>query len=286
MLEQRLLTIALTSSLFVLGAAAPTLAQGASGEVIQDAPIYLYPDATRTALRTAAVHTILRVITDVGEWLKVEYEDPQYGTRQGYVLAKHVRVNTPELRPMDLSVREPARIDQSVDQLPVGPPQPQSQRGAPRDGMQARPQIREGFWFNAGMGFGSLGCQDCEGRINGLSGGLSFGRAINGRLLLGVGTSGWAKSVDDEILTIGTLDARLRFYPARTSGFFLTGGVGLGSISYLGESDLGLGVILGVGWDIRVARNVSLTPFWNGFAMGNSNADANVGQLGVGVTIH
>jgi len=41
-----------------------------------------------------------------------------------------------------------------------------------------------------------------------------------------------------------------------------------------------------VGWDIRVGRNVSLTPFWNGFAMANDIADANVGQIGIGVTIH
>jgi hypothetical protein len=44
--------------------------------------------------------------------------------------------------------------------------------------------------------------------------------------------------------------------------------------------------MLGVGWDIRVGRNVSLTPFWNGFAMSNSNGDANVGQFGLGFTIH
>jgi len=41
-----------------------------------------------------------------------------------------------------------------------------------------------------------------------------------------------------------------------------------------------------VGWDIRVGRNVSLTPFSNGFAMANDIADANVGQIGIGVTIH
>ena len=29
-----------------------------------------------------------------------------------------------------------------------------------------------------------------------------------------------------------------------------------------------------------VAKKVSMSPFWNGFAMTYSNADANVGQLG------
>ena len=72
----------------------------------------------------------------------------------------------------------------------------------------------------------------------------------------------------------------------RTSGFFLTGGPGVGSIRYAGDSEFGVGVVLGIGWDIRVGRNVSLTPFYNGFAMSNSLVDANVGQLGLGVTIH
>jgi hypothetical protein len=44
--------------------------------------------------------------------------------------------------------------------------------------------------------------------------------------------------------------------------------------------------VFGVGWDIRVSRNVSLTPFYNGFAMQSDLVDANVGQIGLGVTIH
>jgi hypothetical protein len=144
------------------------------------------------------------------------------------------------------------------------------------DVVGGHPQTREGFWFNAGLGIGSLGCEDCGERENGLSGGV----------LLGVGTTGWAKSEAGETLTVGTLDARLRFYPARKSGFFVTGGLGLGAIRFAGESEYGLGLVLGVGWDIRVGRNVSLTPFYNGFAMRSDLADANVGQLGIGITIH
>lgn len=147
--------------------------------------------------------------------------------------------------------------------------------------------VRQGVWFNAGLGFGSLGCQNCDGeRESGLSGGLSLGGTLSDRVLIGVGTTGFAKSIEGETLTVGTLDARVRFYPARTKGLFLNGGVGLGSMSYAGESEFGLGIMLGAGWDIRVGKNVSLTPFWNGFAMSNANVDANVGQLGIGVTIH
>ena len=47
-----------------------------------------------------------------------------------------------------------------------------------------------------------------------------------------------------------------------------------------------LGRSFGLGWDIRVGRNVSLTPFYNGFAVQTANADGNVAQIGLGVTIH
>ncbi len=145
---------------------------------------------------------------------------------------------------------------------------------------------RKGFWLNAGMGYGSLGCEDCFEREGGLSGGLSLGGTITDRFLLGVGTSGWAKEVLGETLSAGTFDLRMRFYPARTSGFFLTGGIGAGSLSYADESELGVGLLIGLGWDLRVGRNISLTPFYNGFAMRNDNADANVGQIGIGITFH
>jgi hypothetical protein len=150
----------------------------------------------------------------------------------------------------------------------------------------ARSQTRQGVWFSGGLGFGSLGCDDCGTRESGLSGGLAVGGTISDRTLVGVGTTGFAKNVAGSTFTVGTLDARIRFYPVRTSGFFLNGGIGIGTISWAGESEIGMGLMLGLGWDVRVARNVSLTPFWNGSAMRNSNVNANFGQLGLGITVH
>lgn len=148
------------------------------------------------------------------------------------------------------------------------------------------PQTREGFWFNAGFGYGSLGCESCAGRASGLSGGLSLGGTMTPHVLLGFGTTGWTKSVGGERLSAGTLDLRTRYYPVTRSGFFLTGGIGVGSVSFAGDSESGVGVVIGVGWDIRVGKNTSLTAFYNGFAMSNADLDANVGQIGIGVTIH
>ena len=92
------------------------------------------------------------------------------------------------------------------------------------------PQTRSGFWFSGGLGYGSLGCDGCDGREGGLSGGLAFGGTLSDKVLLAVGTTGWSKSEFGGSLTVGTLDARIRFYPMVTSGFFLTGGLGLGSV--------------------------------------------------------
>lgn len=151
--------------------------------------------------------------------------------------------------------------------------------------------LRQGFWFSGGLGVGSLGCDDCSGRESGLSGGLGMGGSVSQKVLLGAGTNGWTKSEGGVDLTVGTLVALIRFYPSATGGFFLVGGLGLGSIpaeidGFGSDSETGAGALFGLGYDIRVGRNASLTPFWNGFAARTSNADANVGQLGLSVTLH
>lgn len=254
------------------------VASPATATVIADAPIYLKVGVT-TPLRVAAVGTRLRVLGESDGWTQVQFQDPQFGLRTGWVSSKLIRMEAPALEPMDLSVPKAPE--------PSAPPQ-----AAPAPRTQAAPRsddetpLREGVWFSIGFGYGTLGCQDCDERDSGLSGGLAVGGTLNQHVLIGVGTTGFARSYDGELLTAGTLDGRIRVYPSRRSGFFLNGGIGLGSLSYAGESEFGLGVMLGVGWDIRVGRNVSVTPFWNGSAMQNSTVDANFGQLGVGITIH
>src|SRR5690349_23877711 len=94
----------------------------------------------------------------------------------------------------------------------------------------AHAQERHGFWFNGGLGWGSLGCDNCDGREGGSSGGLSLGGTLSPKFLLGVGTTGWTKDEGGARLTTGTLDARMRFYPSVTGGFFLTAGLGVGTI--------------------------------------------------------
>jgi hypothetical protein len=117
---------------------------------------------------------------------------------------------------------------------------------------------------------------------------------LSDRWLLGGSINGWTKSEGDATLTVGTVTALARFYPNATGGFFLQGGLGYGTIEVSGEGDgfsvsvgqSGAGGLLGVGWDIRVGSNISLTPFLNAYAVATDDADADVVQGGLALTIH
>jgi hypothetical protein len=150
--------------------------------------------------------------------------------------------------------------------------------------------LRQGFWFSGGLGMGTLGTQDGSSRESGMTGDISLGGTLSPKWLIGIGSSGWSKSESGGRLTVATLDARVRFYPSATGGFFLTGGIGAGSIRAsiggFSATDNGTGAIFGLGYDYRVARNASITPYWNGFAMKSDNNDANVGQVGLAITLH
>ena len=153
------------------------------------------------------------------------------------------------------------------------------------------PQTREGFWLNVGLGVGSLGCDNCGSRESALSGQFSLGGTLSQNVYLGVGTNGWTKSEGAVTLSAGTLTALVRLYPSKTGGFFVTAGLGYGRVDldvsgFGGDSRSGSGAVLGLGYDVRIGRNVSLTPFWNGFAMKYDGGDANVGQLGISLTVH
>lgn len=150
---------------------------------------------------------------------------------------------------------------------------------------QDRPQTRDGFWFNGGAGFGSLGCRTCDVRRSAVALALGVGGTLNQKVLLGASIDAWASDG-----TVAALLARLRFYPSGTSGFFLTGGLGLGKwqadATDFNPSDAGTAELIGLGYDVRVSPNLSVTPFWNWFAIQTTNNDHNVAQLGLSLTVH
>ena len=161
---------------------------------------------------------------------------------------------------------------------------------APKDTSPDLPR-RNGFWFNGGLGYGSLGCENCDGRTGGVSGTIGFGGTVSQKVLLGVTSTGWTKSEGGVTLTVGTLKGMIRFYPSQTGRFSLSGGLGIGSIhaeidGFGSDTEVGGGALLGLGYDIRIGDNTSLTAYLNGFAARTENADANVGQIGLSITAH
>ena len=198
----------------------------------------------------------------------------------------------PELAVPTSAVPQRPTAPQPVAPQPVAPQAPAAQPPSTSASAQATGgavRIRKGFWLNASLGYGRLGCYLCNGYFDGLAGGLSFGAAVNQRLLLGVGTSAWTKSEGGVTRSLGMVDGRLRFYSNSKGTLFVTGGLGLGiigsDVSGIGSrSTTGVGFLVGIGRDFQGANNVSLTPFGNAFAIRTADSDATVGQIGLGLT--
>ena len=133
---------------------------------------------------------------------------------------------------------------------------------------QQNPQTREGFWISFGVGYGSLGCDDCnDERRSGANAYLRMGGTLSQRLLIGGELNGWSKSEGNATLTISNFGPVLLFYPNANGGFFLKGGIGIASTSLdLGTIEIeetGAGLTLGLGYDARVGRKFALTPYFD-----------------------
>ncbi len=154
---------------------------------------------------------------------------------------------------------------------------------------QQHPQTREGFWIGFGFGYGSLGfsCSGCSGTEGAPSGYLKLGGTLSPNLLIGGETDGWTKSVSGTTLTAGNASLALYYYPQATGGFFLRGGVGVAELSGGGSSETGFGFVTGVGYDVRVARNTSITPVANfNWGAPESGVKQHVFQIALGITFH
>jgi hypothetical protein len=92
-----------------------TAAAQTAATVTTDAPIYITNASTQNLqpLRVAAVGTVLKVLSQDAGWVQIQFEDPQWGRRTGWVQLKHVSIRDTGLQPMDLSVRDapPARAE-------------------------------------------------------------------------------------------------------------------------------------------------------------------------------
>ena len=63
------------------------------------------PAPNVSPMRVAALGTVLVVVAEQGDWLQIEFADPQKGRRTGWIRREHARLSNPDLVPMDLSIR-------------------------------------------------------------------------------------------------------------------------------------------------------------------------------------
>src|SRR6266566_3612645 len=149
------------------------------------------------------------------------------------------------------------------------------------------PQTRKGFWIGFGFGYGSYSCTDC-GSTGSVSGYLKMGGTVGPHLLLGGETNGWTKSENGATIDAGNASFTAYYYPQPASGLLLRGGVGFSttrvSSGGLSGSNTGVGATAGVGYDVRVGGNTSLTPVLN-FVWGHPSSGFNqsILQFAVGV---
>jgi hypothetical protein len=167
-----------------------------------------------------------------------------------------------------------------------------------------RPQTRQGFWIAFGLGFGSadLTCDGCTfDRETGGVGHIRLGGTLNPRLLLGGDVTAWTKDIEGVTFTVGNVSFIAQYYPTETGGLFLKGGAGFSSIQFsdAGQEASGesFGLSAGVGYDIRVGRNISITPIADLLFGGSRDIQYqgstiipglsyNAFVFGVGVTFH
>ena len=145
-------------------------------------------------------------------------------------------------------------------------------------------QTRQGFWIGGGLGYGSLGCDGCD-RVGAPSGYFKLGGTLRQNILLGVETNGWTKSELGNRLTMGNVSGAIYWYPM-TNGMFVKAGAGYSVLDSGIASTSGFGLLGGVGYDVRVGRNLSITPVANWFRGSFDGSSANVLQIGMGVTSH
>lgn len=137
----------------------------------------------------------------------------------------------------------------------------------------AQESAREGFWGSVGAGYGAaeLTCSNCGDldREGSFSGFLVMGATLNPSLLIGLEVDGWVKTINGDPLRLGGLSGIVQWYPSRSMGLFVKGGVGMayarGDLRFptsVFVDDAGLGYLLGVGYDFPVG-GLSITPLAN-----------------------
>jgi len=143
---------------------------------------------------------------------------------------------------------------------------------------------RNGAWF-----IGGLGAAGGESGFGGFSGNLGLGWTVNPKVSLAIGSTFVRAPADRTNVTFGTLDLRTQYYPESYAGLFVTGGLGLGFFRMDDSGsgpNVGAGVVIGLGYDIGLFQNFSVTPWINWFHFHTSDPRGSALGIGLALSVH
>lgn len=169
---------------------------------------------------------------------------------------------------------------------------------------QGKPHTRGGFGASFGIGGGSVGtsCDNCTTeRFGGAVAYLRLGGHVRPNVLLAGESNAWVNADQDVDESLAFVTFVTHWYPNTNSGLYLRAGIGVSIYENIVgattlSSSAGAGTF-GIGYDIRVGRNFSLTPFAHAFGTGEGEMmigasptgekfSNNVIQFGLGFTWH
>lgn len=160
----------------------------------------------------------------------------------------------------------------------------------------------DGFWIGFGIGGGvNTAANLDDSQRGGGAAYLRLGGTLSQKWLLGGELSLWGRQEDTLLgdnsvsLMRSNVTFTAMFFPSENGGFFLKGGLGGANVELqvggLKVSEQGLGTTLGAGYDVRLGRNLYLTPnldfLIQTFEAGNGETTSNtLILLTLGLTWH
>ena len=234
----------------------PVVATGQSARaplmatVTANAPIYISPKI-QTPLRTAAVGTRLEVLEEAAEWTNVRFADPLLGPRVGWVETRLIRIERPELQPMDLSVN-PTRPGPT-------PVQPTEQQDLGRGRSDVSALERRGFMVGFSVGGGTTFCfDDCGWHGTGLLE-WHLGGMVNERTSVQYEGTGAAFYTDDDQQWVWQLNSvAAQFWTGRRSWLKVGGGLALLTCEFCDDYEVGPGFLVASGFEMVQKRKFVL----------------------------
>ncbi len=166
------------------------------------------------------------------------------------------------------------------------------------------PQTRQGFGisFGPGLGSGKVDCNSCS--FDSETGGSAYvrlGGHVRNDMFVGFESNVYGDTTAGIDTAAVFMAGTFMWYPNAERGFYVKGSLGLGVVVQSDDvNDAAFaapGVGLGLGYDIRVAGNFSITPYLNLIATGKGEVEVddvktgvkakfNLVQIGVGFTWH